>query len=312
MARNSAYNSLARRTLRRARRLKFDFGRGVISVPVIHVPTQVSPEMLVSSVFTLLHASPFQKQVLSEARKVRKRVMELEAEGYTFPKWVTDLVYGDEITVSRKTLKKLKEMNKTFLRQHAASYKGETDINKIIDMHNREVAAKRKATREKKKRDAGAGTGYDQTELPLDLDIKIENLIEEEQRYLEELEITYRAYRYNIAFVRNYYPMARMNALTAINTLINMSVEEKQTIINFWEGNGGLEGAIEKAVDRLHGLYYPEFAPQYNLDLSSLVLSGLPSDPEDVQPDFEKGFYSSSMFDFGNENETEDFSDVPF
>ena len=86
MARNSAYNSLARKTLRRARRLKFDFGRGVISVPVIHVPTQVSPEMLVSSVFTLLHASPFQKQVLSEARKVRKRVMELEAEGYTFPK----------------------------------------------------------------------------------------------------------------------------------------------------------------------------------------------------------------------------------
>lgn len=311
MARNSAYNALARKTLRRARKLTFDFGSGKVSVPVIHVPTQVSPEMLVSSVFNLMHASPFQKQVLSEARKVRKRIIQLEAEGYTFPKWINDLVFGEEITISKKTLKRLKEMNMYFLRTHAASYKGETDINKIIAKHNQEVAEKRRAARNRKNGQGELPIQSD-PELPLDLDIKIENLVEEEQKYLEELEMTYRLYRHSIRFVREYYPMARMNALTALNTLINLSVEEKQKIIDFWEGNGGLAGAIEKAVDRLHGLYYPEFAPQYNLDLSSLVISGLPTNPEDLEPDFEKAMYSSSMFDFGNENETEDFSDVPF
>ena len=49
MARNSAYNSLARRTLRRARRLKFDFGRGVISVPNyrVRIPTDREGEFKV-------------------------------------------------------------------------------------------------------------------------------------------------------------------------------------------------------------------------------------------------------------------------
>ena len=179
MARNSSYNALARRTLRRARRLNFDFGTGKISIPLIHVPTQISGEMLVSSIFTIAHASPYQKKVLNEARKVRKRILQLQKEGYTFPSWITDLVFGETITVSKKTLNKLQQMDMHFLRTHAASYKGETDINKIIAKYNQEVAEKRRKSREEKRkqrdRESGEQTTFD--DIPRDLDIKIDNII---------------------------------------------------------------------------------------------------------------------------------------
>lgn len=307
MARNSAYNSLVRKTLRRARKLKFDIGGATLSIPVIHVPRQVSTEMLVSSVFKLFHASPFQKQVLNEAKKVRKRIQKLIAEGYTFPDWVMDLVFGEEITISKKTLKRLKEMDMYFLRTHAASYKGETDINKIIAMHNREVADKRAATRAKREAEKNKGQGGVEPtpeDVPDEGEVLREGIVKDEERYIA------RVLQFIGATDEDRINYAIERAQSVLNMIYNADIEEIRAILDFIDQNGKLYDVINAAETEFEGLFYD--APQYNMDILGITPFGGEKLFEHIFGD-DAEFMPSSFYDFRNEVEDEDdFGDIPF
>ena len=302
MARNSSYNSLARRTLRRARKLTFDIGGSKLSIPVIRVPTQVSTEMLVSSVFNLFHASPFQRQVLNEAKKVRKRIQKLIAEGYTFPDWIMDLVFGEEITISKKTLKRLKEMDMYFLRTHAASYKGETDINKIIAKHNREVADKRAATRAKKEaeKNKGEGTTIDD-DIPDEGEVLREGIVKDEERYIA------RVLQFIGATDEDRINYAIERAQSVLNMIYNADIEEIRAILDFIDRNGKLYDVINAAEREFEGLFYD--APQYNMDILGVTPFGGEKLFEHIFGD-DAEYMPSSFYDFRNEIEDED--DIPF
>ncbi len=309
MARNSAYNSLARKALRRARRLHFDFGTGKVSVPVIHVPTQISTEMLVSSFFNLLSASPFQRKVLNEAKKVRKRVLQLMKEGYTFPDYIMDLVFGDEISISKKTLERLKQMDMFYLRTHAASYQGETDINKIIALHNKEVAAKRRAAieaqKESEEREQYEGRSVEdihENEIPEDWDLKIHNIIEEEQAYINEcLFFLYGFAKDNehmIILVNEAVSLAR----SVIEKVMNITEEEARIIIDYWESPGMINRIINDAETRFKGLFYD--VPYFNEHVLGLFPGGsqIAFNRKFSEGDFEP----ASQYDFFNDVEDED------
>lgn len=302
MARNSSYNSLARRTLRRARKLTFDIGGSKLSIPVIRVPAQVSTEMLVSSVFNLFHASPFQRQVLNEVKKVRKRIQKLIAEGYTFPDWIMDLVFGEEITISKKTLKRLKQMDMYFLRTHAASYKGETDINKIIAKHNREVADKRAATRAKKEaeKNKGEGTTIDD-DIPDEGEVLREGIVKDEERYIA------RVLQFIGATDEDRINYAIERAQSVLNMIYNADIEEIRAILDFIDRNGKLYDVINAAEREFEGLFYD--APQYNMDILGVTPFGGENLFEHIFGD-DAEYMPSSFYDFRNEIEDED--DIPF
>lgn len=269
MAQNSGFNALKRKTLRRARRIKIG-KNGKFSIPVIIVPKQVSTHMLVSSVFTLASFSPYQKKVLQELRKVRKRIKKLIAEGYTFDGEIDEIFNAEEITFSKKTLQLLQKMKMDYLRKHAASYKGETDINKIIDMHNKEVAAKRKATREanKRKRDAENGITTptpEEEDIPTDISVKISNIIREEEEYLDEI-IKFRG-----VVDPDVYGTARMAASEVIRLVNNSTEDELEIIVDFWEERGDLDSVVASASTRFRGLFYEDYAVGFNLAFMNLT-----------------------------------------
>ncbi len=301
MARNSSRNAFVRRGLRRARRLYFDFGSGKIGVPIIHVPTQISGEMLVSSLFTILHASPYQKKVLNEARKVRKRILKLQAEGYTFPDWIMDLAFGEEITISKKTLNKLSQMDMYFLRTHAASYKGETDINKIIAMRNAEVEAKRKATRDakrKKNQPPVPGGKEDEEDIPDEGEVLKDKIVEKEEKYIA------RVLQFLGATDEDRINYAIERAQSVLNMIYSATLDEMKAIIDFIDQNGKLYDVINAAETEFEGLFYD--APKYNMDILGITPFGGENLFQHIFGD-DTEFMPSSFYDFRNEVEDEDY-----
>lgn len=303
MAINSSRNAYVRRGLRRARRLNFNFGTGKISIPIIHVPTQISGEMLVSSVFSILHASPYQKKVLNEARKVRRRILKLQAEGYTFPDWIMDLAFGEEITISKKTLNKLSQMDMYFLRTHAASYKGETDINKIIAMRNAEVEAKRKATRDAKRKKnqppvPGGNEQEEDEDIPDESEVLRNGILRDEERYIA------RVLQFIGAVDEERINYAMERAQSVINMINSATDDEIRAIIDFVENNGTVMNIVEQAQTEFDGIFYD--APKYNTDLLGVTPFGGESLFDYIFGD-DTDMIPSSFYDFRNEVEDEDY-----
>ena len=189
-----------------------------------------------------------------------------------------------------------------YLRTHAASYQGETDINKIIAKHNREVAEKRRRTQEakrKKNKEGAEQTTFDDTYVPTDLQVKIDHIMEEEMNYLQEIA-TYRGVVDPDVFA--HAAMAANEVLRLVNTSTD---EEKEIIIDFWEQNGGLSGVIESASTRFRGLFYEDYAVGFNLNFMELTPYGKESWFKDLFPD-EEPSGETEFIPIGDED------DIPF
>ena len=298
MARNSSFNALTRKTLRRARRIKIG-KNGKFSIPIIIVPQQVSTHMLVSSVFTLASFSPYQKKVLKELRKVRKRIKKLIAEGYTFSGEIDEIFNAEEITFSKKTLHLLQKMKMDYLRKHAASYKGETDINKIIAMHNAEVAAKRKATREAKRRQNQPPVPDGKEEdIPDESEVLRSGIVRDEERYIA------RVLQFIGATDEDRINYALERAQSVLNMINSATDDEIRAIIDFVENNGTVMNIVDAAQREFDGIFYD--APKYNNDLLGVTPFGGENLFEYIFGD-DTDMLPSSFYDFRNEVEDEDY-----
>ena len=307
MAQNSSFNSLSRKMFRRARKIKFTVGGKKMSIPIIHVPGHVSTEMLVSSIFNLATFTPYQRKILKELKLVRKRIQELIEEGYTFDGEILDVLENDEVTFSKKTLNKLLKMKKKYLREHAASYKGETDINKIIALYNKEVAAKRAATRARKAAEQAAQKGGVEPvpeEVPDESEVLRSGIVADEERYIA------RVLQFIGATDEDRINYAIERAQSVLNMIYGADLEEIKAIMDFIDKNGKLSDVINAAEREFDGLFYD--APRYNMDILGVTPFGGENLFEHIFGD-DADYMPSSFYDFRNEIEDEDdFSDVPF
>lgn len=307
MAQNSSYNSLSRKMFRRARKIKFTVGGKKMSIPIIYVPGRVSTEMLVSSILNLANFSPYQRKILKELKLVRKRIQELIEEGYTFDGEILDVLENDEVTFSKKTLNKLLKMKKKYLREHAASYKGETDINKIIEMHNKEVAAKRAASRAKKAAEKEAQKTAEEPkpeDVPDEFEVLKEGIVEDEKRYIA------RVMQFIGSTDEDRINYAIERAQSVLNMIYGADQSEVRAILDFIDKNGKLYDVISAAESEFEGLFYD--APAYNMDLLGITPFGSENLFEHIFGD-DDDYLPSSFYDFRNEVEDEDdFDDIPF
>lgn len=310
MARNSSFNSLARKSLRRARTIKVG-KNGQFSIPLIIVPGNVSSEMLVSSIFKLANFSAYQKKILQARKALQKRIIKLQAEGYTFSDSLMELAFGDTITFSKKTLNRINYVNSmNYLRTHATSLNGNTDIIEIIAEHNRQVSQKRAEARRTKELQDQAENGQlsfenmpVEKEVENELDAFKEFLEEEIQKYIAECDY-YIGAKSGVDFVR-----ASDRARAALQTVRNASEYELEQYKYMFESGNTLEETIALANRRFEGLFYQGYAPTWLENLMDLAEQG---DQARFEWLFQNDVNSSSSKDFGDEYFNEDdFSDVP-
>lgn len=312
MARRFTYGATFRSQLRKSRRLQIQQGQGGFTV---YLGTNPSTGTVVRSVLTLLnYMTPKQKAVMREARKVQKRIEELEAQGWTFPKGgIIDDIKNGNFKLNKKTLEKLQDMDKRWLRQHAASYGGETDINKILDKYNKEVAEKRRASIEAKKRaqkEAQEREQYEgrsiediqEDEIPEDWDVKIHNIIEEEQAYINECLFFLYGFGKDNERMNDLVNEAVSLARSVIETVMNITEEEARVIIDYWESPGMINRIINDAETRFKGLFYD--VPYFNEHVLGLFPGGsqIAFNRKFSEGDFEP----ASQYDFFNDVEDED------
>ena len=207
-------------------------------------------------------------KILSEWKKVKKRMDALIAEGYTFGGRLQDIYIGN-LHNTQNELDFLKQMTKDELRVLSKSYKGITNVKEKMDLLKQERAARRA----EKKRILEEQRAQDllymeelaemESERKSFLAMKLQNIVEEEEKYIDE-----------ILHWDGYVDPDRADWAVGYADQISSAVENldddaKEALIDYWENNGGLYGIIQQNENRYYGMFYD--AMFFNRDLLDMT-----------------------------------------
>ena len=215
------------------------------------------------------------RQIYDEWKKVRKRMDELIAEGYDFDTDEFRDIYTDWTSLknSKKQLERLKKLNKTQLRREATSYMGITDKVRMwkrwkyrdlewvdgelvipeesTDLTIPEVEIPGQEVREPDELpEPPKGLPAPVDQIPYDLDIKIINLLEDEEAYIQACDEYRATHKMSPKQLDKYYKAIAL-AQDCITMLMNAATEEKAAVIQFVEEHGELASLIEQDYFRL-------------------------------------------------------------
>lgn len=231
------------------------------------------------------------RQIYDEWKKVRKRMDELIAEGYDFDTDEFRDIYTDwqSLKNSKKQLERLKKLTKTQLRREATSFLGITDKEKMwnrwkyrkyewvdgemvypeeetgltipeVEMPGQEV----RTPDELPAPPNGLPAPPDQ--IPYDLDIKVVNLLDDEEKYIQACEEYRATHKMSTKQLEKYYKAITL-AQDCITMLMNATPEEKAAVVQFVEDHGELGPMIEQDYLRLFYVI-PE---DYNIPLLNVL-----------------------------------------
>lgn len=212
-------------------------------------------------------------KIMKEWLKVRDRMTDLMKEGYKFTGRLQD-IYNGFLHNTQRELDFLKQMTKRELRVLSASYKGITNVKEKEDLLKRERAerrAEKKRILEEQRAqdmlymDQMAEMEAAEAEKIYTNDLKIQNIVAEEMDYIEEC-MDWDGY---VDELRRAECMALAQEIA--DTVNQMSDEDKEAIIDFWENTGGLYEIIQQGENRYWGMFYD--AAIYNSQL--LRMTGL-------------------------------------
>ena len=207
-------------------------------------------------------------KILTEWKKVKKRMDALIAEGYTFGGRLQEIYIGN-LHNTQNELDFLKQMTKDELRVLSKSYKGITNVKEKMDLLKQERAARRA----EKKRILEEQRAQDllymeelaemEAERKSFLDMKLQNIVEEEEKYIDE-----------ILHWDGYVDPDRADwavdyADQVSRTIDNLDDDAKEALIDYWENNGGLYGIIQQNENRYYGMFYD--AMFFNRDLLEMT-----------------------------------------
>lgn len=234
------------------------------------------------------------RQIYDEWKKVRKRMDELIAEGYDFDTDEFRQIYSDWTSLknSKKQLERLKELKKKQLRREATSFMGITDKVKMwkrykyrklewvdgevvfpevepaetsLTIPEAEIPGQEVRTPDELG-EPPLGLPAPADQIPYDIDIKIQNILDDELAYLDEISA------YNLTNEKHIRRKeeAEKAAREVIHALDVATNEEKIAIVRFYEDNGNLERVIQEANDRYIGLFTYYYAVGFNIALAQL------------------------------------------
>ena len=215
----------------------------------------------VRSIFTIKSylgtgkTTPFRRKVLRAWHKYRKKVEKLMKEGYTFGGKIMDYYYGN-FPFSHKTLEFFENFNMRELRKHAYSYKGTYGAWEAwvrwLEEQKRKRQQSAKAVQERKRIQEMIDALDEEEQIPEEevpeaRDIRIQNIIEEERRYLLEV--------YEYPKMSPSQAEVRTEAIELAKRVIygaeHLTDAEKDAVIEFWEGQTLYEAmATESTVYR--------------------------------------------------------------
>lgn len=207
-------------------------------------------------------------KILSEWKKVKKRMDALIAEGYTFGGRLQDIYIGN-LHNTQNELDFLKQMTKDELRVLSKSYKGITNVKEKMDLLKQERAARRA----EKKRILEEQRAQDllymeelaemEAERKSFLEMKLQNIVEEEEKYIDEI------LHWDGYVDPDRADWAADYADQVSRAVENLDDDAKEALIDYWENNGGLYGIIQQNENRYYGMFYD--AMFFNRDLLEMT-----------------------------------------
>lgn len=240
----------------------------------------------VRSLNRLLQPSKQRDKIMKEWLKVRDRMTDLIKEGYTFTGRLQD-IYNGFLHNTKRELDFLKQMTKRELRVLSASYKGIFDTTEKMNLLKQERAAKAAEERRRKKeaqdileqqRFADDIALEDLDDIMSETNQKIRNIVEEEQKYIEE------CFNWS-GYVDEGDREECIRIANEINRFVEkMSPDDQQAIIDFWENTGGIDAIIQQNENRYYGMFYD--AAIFNAQLLNMTgLTGQELQNEALRPD---------------------------
>lgn len=236
---------------RKARRATIQKGKGSA---IIFFGTQTLGVNTVRSLNRLLSPTKLQKDIMRELSKVQKRIAELEKRGFVFGGKMVDFKNG-KVNFTQKFLEELKKWSFNEIKNQAIGYKGTFGYREIQERLKEEKRLRREERKRIKEEEEAARVQemidqLDEEEYyPDELEMKIGNIITEEYNYMSDL-------MFNNDAKKDLWDYAMNLAQEIIQELEGLSPEEMQLIVDWYENNGSLQDAIDKADNKWRGLFY--------------------------------------------------------
>lgn len=272
---------------------------------VIYFGNQKLGVNTVRSLNRLLGPTQLQKDVMRELSKVQKRIAELEKRGFVFAGKMQDFKLG-KMTFSRKFLEELKKWTFKEIQNQAVGYKGvfgHQAVQAFLKEERRLRREERKRIREQEE-EARFQEMADQVDeepyYPDELDTKIGNIIQDEYNYMSELMFE--------SGVNEDIRMSLMEtAQQIIDELQDLTPEAKQIITDWYENNGSLQDAIDKADNKWRGLFYE--GAEYNEALLFIIREAKGKQtPDDIFTQISNSYLQDTNTEFRSVNF--DFDDI--